>query len=308
MTTISTTQRLHTLKNSGLPYVLLLSTLFGTSLISSRFALKELSSLTFIGIRMTISTICFLGIFTFSKTYRFPTNPKIWRHGFVLGIIGTTIPMVAFISSLSYLSSGVAAIIGTVGPAFTVVLAHFLLKDDKLTRQKAVGVILALSGAILLTLMGETGLADSGEFNPTGYLLIFCSTISSGLGIIYARKHVRELGAIEVTSVRVFVSMLITLPLGFLLYNVNLAALSDTAWMAISYSSVISSFAGFILALYIINNFGVATSIMTNYCVPIVATIGGALILDEKITIGMLVGMAIISSGLYLINAQNQRA
>ena len=184
MTTPNATLRLSNLKNQGLPYVLLLATMFGTSLISSRFVLRELSSITFIGMRMTVAVVCFIILFTFSKSFEFPRDPKVWKHGAVLGIIGTTIPMTAFISSLNYLSSGVAAIIGTIGPALTVVLAHFLLKDDKLTLQKGVGVLIALSGAILLSVRGETGLGDAVEFNPIGYLLILCSTVKFGV-----RRH-----------------------------------------------------------------------------------------------------------------------
>ena len=113
--------------NKGLPYVLLLSLFFGTSLVSSRFGLREFSSLTFVGLRMFVASCAFLLTFAIVKRYNWPRDRQIWRHGIVLGIIGTTIPMTAFITSLNYLSSGVSAIIGTIGPAITVVLAHFLL-------------------------------------------------------------------------------------------------------------------------------------------------------------------------------------
>ncbi len=292
------------MKNQGLPYVLALSLAFGTSLISSRFALSEYGSIAFVGLRTIVSLTCFAAVFTFSSRYNWPTDKNIWRHGIVLGVIGTTIPFTFFITGLSYLSSGIAAIIGTTGPAITVVLAHFLLDDDALTRRKTLGVSLALGGAIMLSLSGETGLGDSAEASPIGYLFVFGSNISSSIGIIYARKNVRDLSAIQITSVRVFTAMVITVPLAFVLGQLDFSAVTRVGVITVLYSGIISSFAGFILSLYIINNFGVSTSIMTNYIVPIVATIGGVLLLNETISVTTLASMAVIICGIYLINQQ----
>ena len=294
------------MKNKGLPYVLLLSTFFGSSLISSRFALGEFKSLQFISLRMLISTICFIITFTLTSKFEWPRGSNLWRHGLILGIIGTTIPMTAFISSLNYLSSGVAATMGAAGPALTVVLAHFMLADERLNLQKVIGVLLALSGALLLALRGETGLGD-GASSLTGYLLIGTSTLSSSFGVIYARTYVKDLSAFQITSIRVLTCTVITLPIAYYLYGFDMSDITRVGYTALFYSAIISSFMGFILSLYIINNFGVATSIQTNYVTPIVATIGGILLLDEQITIGMLAGMLVISLGVYTINAKHGR-
>lgn len=290
------------MKNKGLFYAFLLSLFFGTSLISTRYALQQYDSIDFIALRMVISVTCFVALFSFSSRYQWPTSKVVWKHGVVLGIIGTTIPFTAFITALNYLSGGMAAIIGSTGPVITLVMAHFFLRGDELTRRKVMGVTLALSGAILLTLSGQTGLGDSAEFNPLGYLLIFASNISISIGTIYTRKYVVDLDVMQITSVRVFTAMLITIPSGYLLGGIDVSQVTQSGIIALFYSAIISSFFGFILALYIINKFGVTTSIMTNYLVPVVATLGGLLLLDERVTGIMLIGMATISLGIYIIN------
>ena len=117
----------------------------------------------------------------------------------------------------------------------------------------------------------------------------------------------RNLSAFQITSVRAFTTMLITLPLAYFTLGFDFSGVTSVGLTSLFYSSLISSFAGFILSLYIITQFGVATSIMTNYMVPIVASIGGALLLDERITIGMGIGMTIILLGISIINSK-QRA
>lgn len=296
------------LRDRGLPYVLALSLMFGTSLVSARIGLGEFSSLDFIGLRMLLSTIAFLVSFIFfSSRFEWPTDPAVWRHGFVLGIIGTAIPMTAFISSLNYLSSGISAVIGTTQPALTVVLAHYLLKDERMTGRVVFGVVTALSGALLLIMLGESGL-DTGKANPIGYLLVFVANISSAFGIIYARQYVRDLSAFQITAVRAVVTMLLILPIGLYFGGIDFSAVTRVGYMSLLYSSIISSFAGFILSLYIINRFGVTMSVMVSYVIPVVAAITGVLLLDEKITWGMLAGMAVIIGGISIINSKPAEA
>ena len=292
---------------SGLPYVLLLSLMFGTSLVSARIGLSEFTSLDFIGLRMMFSSLAFLLSFIFfSSRFEWPTNPAVWRHGFVMGIIGTAIPMTAFISSLNYLSSGISSIIGTTSPALTVVLAHFLLKNERMTGRVVLGVVTALSGALLLILLGESGLDTENAVNPIGYVLVFTANISSSFGIIYARQFVRDLNPFQVTSIRALVTMIIVLPVGLYFGGIDFSEVTYVGYTSLAYSSIISSFAGFILSLYIITRFGVATSVMVHYMIPIVATVTGVLLLNEKITVGMVIGMSIILGGISIINSRTE--
>jgi drug/metabolite transporter (DMT)-like permease len=102
--------------------------------------------------------------------------------------------------------------------------------------------------------------------------------------------------------------MLITLPLGIFVFGYDFAQVSPSTWGLIFYGSIASTFFGFILSLTVINRFGVTTSIITNYLVPIVATITGALLLNEIVTGGMIFGMMVILSGIYIINAKPRRS
>jgi drug/metabolite transporter (DMT)-like permease len=53
---------------------------------------------------------------------------------------------------------------------------------------------------------------------------------------------------------------------------------------------------------YNVKRFGATAAAMTLYIVPVVATLGGALVLGEEITSGMLGGMALIVCGIAILN------
>jgi drug/metabolite transporter (DMT)-like permease len=63
-----------------------------------------------------------------------------------------------------------------------------------------------------------------------------------------------------------------------------------------------------LLAFYNIKRFGATAAAMTLYVIPVVASVGGILVLGEKITEGMLVGISLIIVGVALINRRRYTA
>jgi drug/metabolite transporter (DMT)-like permease len=290
------------LSAQALPFVILLGLLFGSTLIASRFAVGQFAATTYIGLRLTLAGLCHLAIYALSNRRRWPTDRQVWRHSPVLGIFSTAIPMTAIVTSLQYQSSGVTAVLITVSPAITVLMAHFFLADEPLTRRKGLGIVLALAGALLLTLQGESGLADGSRANPLGYLLVLFAMVSASGSTIYARKYMRDLDSFDVASVRMWVAALLIFPLSLLLVGFDLSQVTRQGYVSLLYAALVGTFAGMLLAFYNIQRFGATASAVTAYVIPIVATIGGVLILDERITNVMLIGMALIVGGIALIN------
>jgi drug/metabolite transporter (DMT)-like permease len=119
---------------------------------------------------------------------------------------------------------------------------------------------------------------------------------------IYARKYMRDYDFFDVASVRMFAAALAVMPLSALLVGVDLSGVDARGYMALVYAALVGSFSGMILAFYTIKRFGATASAMPMYVIPVVATLGGALLLGEQITEGMLVGIALIAAGIALIN------
>jgi drug/metabolite transporter (DMT)-like permease len=199
-----------------------------------------------------------------------------------------------------------ASILITTGPAITVLMAHFLLDDEKLNSRKLIGIALALSGTALLTVRGETGLADVAKANPLGYILMFTSIFLGSGSTIYARKYMKTFDAFDVASIRMTAAALTVMPLSLLFVGFNLTAVTPTGYGALGYASVMGTFGGMMLAFYIIKRFGATASAMTAYVVPIITNIGGILLLGETFTVGMLWGALLIVAGIFIINQRRR--
>jgi drug/metabolite transporter (DMT)-like permease len=285
----------------ALPYVATLGFLFGSTLIASRFSVGQFAPLIYIGLRLALSSSLHLGAYLILGR-PWPRDRSLWGRAMLYGLFGTAVPLVGIVSSLEYQSSGVTSILIAVGPAFTVVLAHFFLPAERLTRRTGLGVGLAFAGAVLLALRGETGLPEVREASPIGYVLVLGADLSISAAAVYARRTLRGMGEFDVASVRMFTATALVLPLALLIHGLDLEGVDGRGYFALGYAALAGTFGGMLLSFYILKRFGATASAMHTYLIPIVASLGGALLLEEQITSAMVLGMASILAGIALIN------
>ena len=276
-------------------------------MIASRFSVGQFEPSTYIALRLILASLGYICIYLFSVQGRkWPTDRNLWRHGALLGVFGTAVPMNFIVESLQYQSSGMTSILVTLAPAITVVMAHFFLPEEPLTGRKIVGIAIALSGALLLVLLGETGLPDVSQSSLIGYVLVFTAIVCGSATTVYARKFMKALDTIQVASVRIFVAALVVIPYSALFAGFDLSRVDQQGYLALGWASLAGTFLAMMIAFYNIQRFGATAAAMTAYVIPVVASIGGYLLLDEKITKGVLVGMSLIVIGIVIINQREK--
>ena len=271
-------------------------------MIVSRFSVGQYAPLTYVGLRLLIASLCYVIIITLNPKRSLPKNRQVWRHAPVLGVFSTALPMLLIVSALQFQSSGVTALLLTTGPAFTVIMAHFFLPDERLSPRNILGVGLAVGGAALLVILGENGLPDVSRANPMGYIMVISAMLFGSAMTIYARKFMHTLDWFEVGSVRMWTAAIVTLPLALLFTGLDLSNVNELGYIALIYAALIGTFSALLLAFYNIKRFGATASAMTANLIPVVAIIGGALFLGESITKGMIFGMVFILVGIAILN------
>ena len=112
-----------------------LSLLWGGSFFFVGVAVKELPPLTIVCARVTIAAI--LLWMTAPLTGLSPRRVLANAPSLALmGLINNAIPFVLIVSGQTRLASGVASILNAATPIFTVIAAHFLTRNEKLTKGK----------------------------------------------------------------------------------------------------------------------------------------------------------------------------
>jgi drug/metabolite transporter (DMT)-like permease len=291
------------LNTKALGYLLLLGVLFGSVTVISRFMLTQLEPITFTAIRLSMAALAYLVVYLLRiRGRRWPRDPLLWKRALFFGAVGDALPMMMIVASMLYISSGVTSILTTFSPVVTVIMAHFMLPDESLTSRKGIGVLLGMGGAVLIAALGETGLAETSSGNKNGYLLMGISTILIGYTTIYGRKYMKDYDTFDAVSIRLFSAAAVSLVLATLIEDINLHAINVMGYLALIYAAFVV-FIGFFLWFYVLQRFGALISAIYNYLPPIIATAGGVLFLQERITPGMVLGMMLIIIGLVVINS-----
>lgn len=295
------------MNSQSIPFVFLQALFLGTNMLFSRYALEQFHPLNFVGLRFLVAGLLTVSVYVVvgRKNRTWPKDRRLWMHATIFGILGSVVPMTLVVWSLQYQSSGVSSVLATVVPALTVVLAHIFLPEESLNRRKALGVVLAFTGALILTLRGETGLVDVTQADPLGYALVFIAVFAASCMIIYARRYIRGYDTFEVTSIQIIASMFFILPLMLLTVGLDLRQVNTGGVIALLISATAGTFGVVFVGYYIIDRFSATAASMPSYVVPIIVAIGGVLFLEEQITAGILAGFVCIIVGLWLINEFN---
>ncbi|MCA9946534.1 MAG: DMT family transporter [Anaerolineales bacterium] len=288
----------------ALPYVGLLGLMWGTNLVVMRVGVGQFDPMVFVGVRLLLSSLAFVLVYTFSGRRLIPTDRKLWLYATFLGVFSTAIPMTAVVSSLTFQSSGVTALLITTAPAYITIAAHFFLPDEQINLRKLLGVFLALGGAALIVLRGESGLPDVAKGSPIGYALVMSAMLFETVGTILIRRRMQQFSAFDVTAVRLTVAGFTVMPVAILLRGFDLSQVTGSGWFSLIYATLIGAFSAQILAFNITKRFGATAFSLTSYVIPVVAAVTGVLWLNETITLWMLLGMVLIGGGILLINGR----
>lgn len=109
-----------------------------------------------------------------------------------------------FYYGLNLVPAAVSAIIIGAGPFFVALLAHFLLKDDKITIRKSLSIICGLSGVVFISLKSGTDISQHPDFYLGVTALLLSNIIGSASNIIVV-KHKKQLSSVALTSLSCFI-------------------------------------------------------------------------------------------------------
>ncbi|WP_394847045.1 DMT family transporter [Pendulispora brunnea] len=280
---------------------------FGTGLTVSRLGLAAFSPLVYTGLRLLVA----LGAFAVLSLVRRrvpPRDARLWIPALCLGITGTALPMLSIVSALQMVSSGVAAIIATCGPAFAVVFAHIALPDEKLNVRKALGIAVAVAGAASLALQRETGLGtSSGQGNLLGYGLLALALAASHASLVLTRKYLRNYALSDVVRIQILAATAVLAP--FVVTGLDLERVHDPAmaWFSVLFGGIVGTFLAFSSRFHVLRTFGATDAAAIDYVVPIVASAGGVIIADETVTLPMLAGVCAIFAGVALLQGRSPK-
>ena len=135
------------IKECGL--IIILSIIWGGSFFFVGVAVKEVTPLTIVLCRVALASIILL-VIVHLKGHKMPSSLSLWGAFFIMGALNNLIPFSLIVWGQTHIESGLASILNATTPIFSVILAHFLTREERLTTNRIAGVLIGWIGVSVL--------------------------------------------------------------------------------------------------------------------------------------------------------------
>ncbi len=282
--------------------LLLLSFLWGGSFFFVEIALSALPIFTIVFLRVFIGAIILL-VFLVVTGREIPKDKKVWLNLFVMGFLNNVIPFCMIVRGQQFISSGFASILNATTPFFTVIVAHFLTKDEKIDIRKILGVLFGFLGVFIL--IGFEPL-KKGSNEIFGIMSILIAAISYSFAGIWGRRfRTLKVDPVVTSTGQLISSSFVLFPIMLIVdqpWNLSMPALN--IWGAIIGIALFSTSLAYIIFFKILSSSGATNVMLVTFLIPISAILLGVFILSEKFEIQYLIGMVVIGIGLVFIDGR----
>jgi len=282
--------------------LLLLSVLWGGSFFFVAVAVEALPPLTVVALRTGIAALVLLVVLRLRKE-AWPFAKGAVAAFFIMGLLNNLLPFSLLFWAQTMIPSGLASILNATTPLFSIVVAHFLLTDERMAPNKAIGILFGFLGVAIL-LGGEV--LGGASIASLGMLACLGAALAYGFAGVFGRRF----KAMDLTATRVAFGQLVATTIMML----PIISVVDRPWTlpppglpaiaAVLALAIVSTALAYVIFFRILASAGAVNVALVTLLVPVSAIVLGTLILGEELAARHYIGMGLISIGLLAIDGR----
>jgi drug/metabolite transporter (DMT)-like permease len=272
---------------------------WGFAAVGVRVAFEAgVSTFTVVDVRLLTAMVA-VSVFVALQGRR-PTA-QAWKHGAIIGIPRIGLAPVLFIGSLQHISAGVEGLFITLIPVATSLLAWVLLREH-LTRTQMLGLTLGLLGAGLIIVGGESGLGGGEGDILAGGVLALGGVFFGSLSGVLSRKYAPRHDTADLAMPMFVTGAMFAVAVSWIFGSPDLGELDIPLWLLLIALGLGSTLLPFVGTLYASRYASAARVAVVGYVAPMISVVGGILLLDEVLTVGIVIGGGLALTGALLVS------
>jgi len=223
---------------------------------------------------------------------------KAWPYVVLFGVLEMVGPWFFITEAEKHISSGLAGLLISTVPFFAVAILAVVFKDRTALRPVPLtGMVIGFLGVIALV-----GI-DSflGHVEPIWIGAVVLAAVGYAIAPIMANHKMQDVPTSGVIGFSMaMVAVIYAVPASFELPSEIAAMPGLESWVALLVLGLICSALAFVIFFELIKEVGPVKASLITYVNTAVALILGTLLLAEPVTPGLLIGIPLITAGLYL--------
>lgn len=263
-----------------------LAAIWGASFMFMRVAAKDFGALPLVEVRLALGALV-LSPFLWRARGHFPL--KRWPVLALIGVINSAVPFALFAWSAQRAPAGVGAITNAMAVLFTALVAFFFY-GERIGMRRSLALVAGFAGVVVLASSRTAGASIGGAVAAgVGAAFLY------GLGANLVRKHLAGLPPAALAAATLGSSALIVLPFAIAQWPTH--AIPTGSWLSAAALGVMCTGIAYAMYYRLIQRVGAGRAVMVTYLVPLFAVAWAWLLLDEPLTLPMLVaGLLIVGS------------
>lgn len=271
--------------------------LFGTMEVALKLAGTSFNPIQLTFLRFFIGGLCLLPFALHDLQKR---NCKLiasdWLYLFSLGFVNICVSMVLFQLGVMQTNANLAAIIISINPVFTMLFAQFLV-NEKMTGKKVLVLILNIIGLIIVA---NPVSLYRGKSNATGILLTFFAAVTFGLYTALGKKRIAKIGGFTQNSFSFILGSFMLMCYLFITRQPVVSGITISTLPILLYIAIFVTAFGYYFYLKAIELAGPSKASITFFIKPILAPIIAFLVLQEPISVNLVVGVLFVLVGSFI--------
>ena len=284
--------------------LMLLSAIWGGAFTLNKFALEVYSPEILVTARLLIASIILVG-FVLIISKRIDIEFSNWRYYFFMSIIGIVAPFLLISYGQIGIDSSLAGILMSTMPISTLILSHFFLDDENMTKKKLIGFLVAFIGIIILIMPEKSIVKDNFIDGIYSELMVIAGAILYSFAAVYGKRFKITNPLSASTGVILYSAIIMGI---YIMFNFDLTPSSygnSEHLAAVIILGVFCTAIATIIYFQILQSSGATFISIMNYLIPVWAILFGVIFFEEDVSWNYFAGLVIVIFGIQL--SQNKR-
>lgn len=286
-------------RRSALDWALLaaLVAMWGSSFMFIKLGITTVPTSTLVAARLMLGALILL-VMVYLRGARLPPFGRVWGNYLILALLGNCIPFTAITWGQHGTDSALAGILMAVMPLATMVLAHFFVKGEHMTRPRVIGFLLGFAGIVVLMGPAVFDRISGQSLATLSQLAILLGALCYAGNSVLTRILARGDDALVASAAMLLLASLIALPVALVVDQPWRIAPGNASFWAILWLGVGPTAIATVVYFKLIASAGPTFMSLVNYMSPAVAVFLGVALLGETPGIHAYIALALILLGI----------
>jgi drug/metabolite transporter (DMT)-like permease len=278
---------------------ILLGLIWGSSFLWIKIGVEEMDPATLVAYRISLGALAML-IYARITGEKLPRTLRELMPMAALGMIATALPVFLITWGEQYIHSGTAAVLNSLTPIFSQILAGTILHTESVTLVRILGLVTGFAGAALLASREFALRGDALALFGVAAVTVAAISYAGGASVSKAMVHgtprnVVAAGNLTFGAIYIWIFALVSGA------NPAFPRQADSI-IALLWLGLLGSFLAFVLLYFLIAHLDATIASMVTYLFPVVGVTLGVIFLDELLDARLAIGTGLVVIGIVVVS------